>query len=78
MSDEIQRYDGEDEWLTIPQAIAYTKISRTMLYKYMANNTLKWYHLKDSDHRRVRKSDLDKLMLPGNIDESTSEEENSE
>lgn len=53
-----------DEWLTIPQAIQYAKISRTKIYEFMRDNSLKYYLLKDTDSRRVRKSDLDALMIP--------------
>lgn len=57
-----------DEWLTIPQAIQYAKISRTKIYEYMRNQSLKYYLLKDTDSRRVRKSDLDALMIPPDSD----------
>ena len=76
MTEEAQHYDRGDEWLTVPQAIAYTKISRAKLYQYMSDNTLPWYHLKYSDHRRVKKSDLDKLMVPGDESIASNKDKN--
>lgn len=60
---EKKTHDCGDEWLTVPQAVKYTKISRSKLYLLMADHTLPYYHITGTDHRRIKKSDLDKLMV---------------
>lgn len=69
-----ETHDCGDEWFTVPQAVQYTKISRSKLYSLMAEHTLPYYHVTGTDHRRLKKTDLDKLMVPVMKTSSDSED----
>ncbi|MEZ4682054.1 MAG: excisionase family DNA-binding protein [Caldilineaceae bacterium] len=77
-----QRIQPDDEWMTIQDATAYTKIKRGTLYQLMKDNILPWYRVTGTSQRRLKRSDLDKLMVPGHLDgpdkgELTDENENA-
>jgi len=56
-------------WLGIAEACRYLSVSKRTLYNYMKNKKLPYYYLADSKHRRVKKEDLDALLVIGNPDE---------
>ena len=67
MSKKIQEAENknpsENEWMTIPQAIAYTKLSRTTLYRLMDEGILPFYRVAGTRQRRFKRSELDQLMI---------------
>jgi excisionase family DNA binding protein len=64
---------NQDEWMTIQEAVSYTKISRATLYRLMDDGVLPFYRLSGTRQRRFKRSDLDKLMIPGQPDEPDSD-----
>lgn len=69
-----RRIRSDDEWMTLQDATAYTKIKRGTLYQLMKEDILPWYRVTGTSQRRLKRSDLDKLMVPGNLD-ATDEKE---
>jgi len=77
-----QRIQPDDEWMTIQDATACTKIKRGTLYQLMKDNILPGYRVAGTSQRRLKRSDLDKLMVPGHLGdpddgELTDENENA-
>lgn len=69
---------GDDEWLTIGQAIAYTKISRSTLYRLMDEGVVPYYRVSGTRQRRFKRSELDQLMIreePGQSDYEDEEDD---
>ena len=69
---------GDDEWLTIGQAIAYTKISRSTLYRLMDEGVVPYYRVSGTRQRRFKRSELDQLMIreePSQSDYDEGEED---
>lgn len=54
-----------DTWMTVEEAMAYLKVSRPTLYRFMENGKLKYYKLAGTGTRRFRREDLDALLEPG-------------
>ncbi len=52
-----------DEWLTVDEALAYLKVGRTTLYRWMAEDRLPYRELSSGGGRRIRRSDLDRMLL---------------
>lgn len=50
------------EWLTVKEAMAYLKVSRTTLYMLTARNKLRWYEVEGVRGRRFKRGDLDELV----------------
>lgn len=69
-----QRIRSDDEWMTLQDATAYTKIKRGTLYQLMKENILPWYRVTGTSQRRLKRSDLDRLMVPGNIEDTDENE----
>lgn len=69
-----QRIQADDEWLTLQDATAYTKIKRGTLYQLMKDNILPWYRVTGTSQRRLKRSDLDKLMVPGHLEDTAENE----
>jgi excisionase family DNA binding protein len=63
----------DDAWFDIEGAMEYLKISRTTLYSAMKDGRLGYYFVKGTRQRRLKKSDLDKLMVPGDPEDSADE-----
>ncbi len=61
----VERPDP-DRWMTPAEAAKYLGISRTSLYTYMGDGRLPFYYIRGSNQRRIKKSDLDALLVPGN------------
>lgn len=60
-----------DAWMTVEEAMAYLKVSRPTLYRFMAEGKVKYYKLAGTGTRRFRKEDLDALLEPGQPKAST-------
>ena len=56
-------------WMTVPEAQEYLKISKTTLYDCMKDERLPFYYIKGTRQRRIKKSDLDSLMIFGENEE---------
>lgn len=61
-------------WLSISEACDYIGVSKVTLYAYMKDKRLPYYYLAGTRQRRVKKADLDALLVPGNPDEVEQEE----
>jgi len=53
------------KWLKISGAASYIKVTKQTLYNYMSDDRLPYYYLKGTQHRRVKKSDVETLFVPG-------------
>ncbi len=70
----VERAHG-DAWFDIDGAMHYLKVSRTTLYSAMKDGRLSYYFIKGTRQRRLKKSDLDNLMVSGtpeDVDEDES------
>jgi excisionase family DNA binding protein len=54
-----------DEWLTTKEACKYLKIHRRTLYRMMEGGRLPYCYIAGSGRRRIRKADVDALLIPG-------------
>ena len=63
-----EEYDGTI-WLTVPDALKYLRVSKTTLYMLMKDGRLPFYYVKGTHQRRVKRADLDNLMIRGTGDE---------
>jgi len=53
------------EWLTIEEVCVYLKVNRRTLYRLMETGKLPYYQIADGGRRRIRKEDVDALLVPG-------------
>lgn len=67
-----------ESWYTVTQACEYLKVSDSTLYIYMKDRRLPFFYLAGTRHRRLKKSDLDALLQPGDPDELDAADENAE
>jgi excisionase family DNA binding protein len=63
----------EDVWFDIPGAQEYLKLSKSTLYECMKDGRLPFYYVKGTRQRRIKKTDLDKLMMRGSLDDPLDE-----
>lgn len=56
-------------WLTAPEAQDYLKVSKATLYNLMKDGRLPFYYIKGTRQRRLKQTDLEALLEPGNPDE---------
>ena len=56
----------DDVWFDLEGAMQYLKVSRTTLYAAMKDGRLPYFYIKGTKQRRLKKIDLDKLMVSGN------------
>jgi len=61
-------------WYSVLEAGEYLGISKGLLYLLMKNKTLPFYYIAGTKQRRLKKEDLDALLVPGNPDEADQEE----
>jgi len=54
-----------DEWLTTKEASEYLKIHRRTLYRMMEDGRLPYRSILGSRRRRIRRADLDALLVEG-------------
>ena len=57
------------KWYTVTEACDYLSVSNSTLYTYMKDRRLPFFYLAGTRQRRLRKSDLDALLMPGDPDE---------
>ena len=55
------------EWLNIAEACEFLSVGKTTLYEYMSTGDLPFFVLAGKGHRRVKKGDLIKLLIPGKV-----------
>ena len=55
----------DDVWFDIPGALEYLKISKSTLYECMKDGRMPYYYIKGTRQRRLKKSDLDALLVMG-------------
>lgn len=60
--DELSEYD---RWLSLAEAGKYLGVSRVTLYTYMNDGRLPFYYIKGTNQRRIKKSDIDHLLILG-------------
>lgn len=65
-------------WLTAPEAREYLKVSKATLYNLMKDGRLPFYYIAGTRQRRVKRSDLDALLQPGNPHELDTGDEEAE
>lgn len=61
MKDETE----DIRWMTVDEASKYLRVTKATLYTYMKDAKLPFYYLAGTRHRRIKKSDVDALLLPG-------------
>lgn len=66
--------DEHTDWLTISEAIQYLKISKSTLYECMSDGRLPYYYVKGTRQRRLKKADVDSLMVRGAPEDPAEEE----
>lgn len=52
-------------WMTVDEASKYLRVTKATLYTYMKEGKLPYFYLAGTRHRRVKKSDVDALLIPG-------------
>lgn len=52
------------EWFTVTEAAEYLCVSKRSIYKLTSEGRLPAFHIGRERHRRYRKQDLDKALLP--------------
>lgn len=66
------------KWMSVSAACEYLSVSKATLYLYMKDGRLPYYHLAGTHQRRVKKSDLDALLLPGRPEEIDSQDDSDD
>ncbi|MCE7983035.1 MAG: DNA-binding protein [Caldilinea sp. CFX5] len=61
-------------WFSVSEACDYLGVSKVTLYAYMKDRRLPYYYLAGTRQRRIQKTDLEALLVPGNPDEVDQEE----
>jgi excisionase family DNA binding protein len=57
------RPTDEQEWFTPAEAARYLRVTRQTIYNLMNDKSLPYYELKTIRGRRLRRSDLDALLV---------------
>lgn len=65
-------------WLTSLEAQNYLKVSKATLYNLMKDGRLPFFYIAGTRQRRIRQTDLELLLQPGNPDELDAPDNNSE
>lgn len=65
---------NEDVWLDVVGAMEYLKISKSTLYECMKDGRVPFYYVKGTRQRRLKKTDLDSLLVLGHPDEIDANE----
>lgn len=60
----IQNAD-KNRLFDVSEACEYLRVSKATLYSYMKDGRLPFYYLAGTRQRRLRKTDLDALLVPG-------------
>jgi excisionase family DNA binding protein len=75
MSSEITGFGDASVYLTVTEACAYLRISKTTLYDLMSDGRLPFYRIKGTRKRRLKRSDLDALIELGNPSDDTESDD---
>lgn len=62
-------------WFSVPEASEYLSVSRGLLYSLMKDGRLKFYYITGTKQRRLKKEDLDALMVEGKPTDDLAEDE---
>lgn len=63
-------------WMTVDEASQYLRVTPNTLYNYMKDGRLPFFYLAGTRHRRVKRSDVERLLVPGKPeDESLAAED---
>lgn len=65
----------EMRWFTVDEASEYLRITRATLYTYMKDGRLPFYYLAGTRNRRIKKSDVDALLILGRSEDIEIENE---
>jgi len=65
---------GDKTWFNVAEAAEYLVTSKVTLYAYMKDKRLPYYYLAGTRQRRIKKTDLDALLVPGYPDEVGEED----
>jgi excisionase family DNA binding protein len=59
------------EWLTVREAAAYLRVSRSTLYSWCKVDRVRYYNFQGGERaeRRFKRDDLDELLKPGKVQE---------
>lgn len=60
---------NQDRWMTVAESSEYIGVSRATLYSYMGDGRLRFFYIKGSKQRRIKRSDLDALFILGNAED---------
>ena len=63
------------QWLTVTEACEYLRVSKGTLYTYMKDDRLPFYYLAGTRQRRVKKEDLDALLMRGKPEDAESDDD---
>lgn len=74
----MEELSDNDRWMSIAEATKYIGVSRATLYTYMNDERLPFYYIKGTNQRRLKKSDIDAMMIPGKPGEVDITEETAE
>ena len=69
----MKECSNSDKWFDIEGAMEYLQVSRTTIYAAMKDGRLQYYYVKGTKQRRIKKSDLDALMTPGDANDFQDE-----
>lgn len=67
MSDNLD----DVHWMTIDEASKYLRVTKATLYTYMKEKKLPYFYLAGTRHRRVKKSDVEALLIPGSPEDDS-------
>lgn len=68
----------EIRWMTVDEASRYLRITRATLYAYMKDGKLPFYYLAGTRNRRIKKSDVDALLVLGRPEDIDTTSDSSE
>jgi excisionase family DNA binding protein len=62
---EMSEDTDDIRWMTVEEASKHLRITRATLYTYMKEGKLPFYYLAGTRNRRLKRSDVDALLVPG-------------
>lgn len=74
-SSETTGFGDASVYLTVTEACAYLRVSKTTLYDLMADGRLPFFRIRGTRKRRLKRSDLDALIEPGNPSDNTESDD---
>lgn len=75
LSSETTGFGDASIYFTVMEACAYLRVSKTTLYDLMSDGRLPFYRIKGTRKRRIKRSDLDALIEPGNPSDDTESDD---